>query len=46
VDVAEAGHAVQMSGAAFVDALLEGVTEADRPRDERELVAAADSHRE
>jgi pimeloyl-ACP methyl ester carboxylesterase len=46
VDVAEAGHAVQMSGAAFVDALLEGVTEADHPRNERELVAAADSHRE
>ena len=46
VDIAEAGHAVQMSGASFVDALLEGVFEVDRAWNERALATAADSHRE
>ena len=43
VDVAEAGHAVQMSGAAFVDALLSIVEKVDRGWSERVSVPSGDS---
>ena len=46
VDVAEAGHAVQMSGDVFVEMLLQVVLEVDGAWNERVLAASADPDRE